>query len=269
MTPRALFALSAVLALAGCNRTGTGTPAPTWQLAWSDEFDGPQGQLPSAANWRFDVGGGGWGNNQLEHNTDRAENASLDGNGHLVITARRESYQGNQYTSARITTEGKQQFRYGKIEARLRLPSGQGLWPAFWMLGGNFRTAGWPNSGEIDVMEFRGQQPSTVIGSLHGPGYSGGSAISRQRTLEGTRLDQTFHVYTVEWSVDGINWLIDGQRYHSVARTGVPGAWVFDHPFFIILNVAVGGNFVGAPNASTTFPQTMLVDWVRVYEQAD
>lgn len=234
-------------------------------LVWSDEFDGAAGALPNAADWGFDLGTD-WGNAQLEYTTDRPSNASLDGDGHLVITARRESFQGRTFTSARITTAGKREFQYGRIEARMKLPSGRGLWPAFWMLGANMPTVGWPAAGEIDIMEFRGQEPSTIIGSLHGPGYSAGNAVSRKQTFRATRFDNSFHVYAVEWRADRIDWFVNGDRYHTVRRTDVPGEWVFDQPFYLILNVAVGGNFVGSPDAFTPFPQTMVVDWVRVYE---
>lgn len=236
----------------------------TWTLTWSDDFDGPAGQLPSAANWTFDIGTG-WGNRQLEYDTDRPENVSLDGNGNLAITARRESYMGSAYTSGRIKTQGLFDQAYGRFEARIRLPTGQGIWPAFWMLGADFESVGWPQCGEIDVMEYRGQEPSTVHGTVHGPGYHGGGGITARYFLSGGRFDTDFHVFAVEWTEAGIEWFVDGQLYHRVGRGEPSGEWVFDHPFFILLNVAVGGTFVGPPNESTTFPQAMLVDWVRVY----
>lgn len=254
--------LSCAVLLASCNDSPT--DARPWTLVWSDEFDGAANALPNAANWKFDVGTD-WGNAQLEYDTDRATNASLDGAGHLVITARKETFQGRQYTSARITTEGKQSFKYGKFEARMKLPGGRGLWPAFWMLGTDMPTVGWPNSGEIDVMEYRGQEPSTVIGTIHGPGYSGGNAVSKSKTLTATRFDNSFHIFTAEWSEERIDFFVDGLLYHTITKDKVPGRWVFDKPFYLILNVAVGGNFVGAPDVFTPFPQTMVVDWVRVY----
>jgi beta-glucanase (GH16 family) len=265
-----LASLAALVVVVGVSQgcsTGLDGGERGWTLVWSDEFEGAAGERPSAANWRAEVGTG-WGNAQLEYDTDRASNASLDGAGHLVITARREAFQGRQYTSARLTTAGLRAFQYGKFEARMRLPSGQGLWPAFWMLGSNVELVGWPATGEIDIMEFRGQEPTTVLGSLHGPGYSGGAALTRRYTPAATRFDNSFHVFAVEWTADRIDWFVDGVRYHGVGREQVPGAWVFDHPFNILLNVAVGGNFVGAPSEFTTFPQSMVVDWVRVYEQA-
>jgi beta-glucanase (GH16 family) len=239
----------------------------TYTLVWQDEFDGAAGTLPAAEHWRFDVGGDGWGNNQLEYDTDRAENASLDGAGHLAITARKEEYQGNQYTSARINTNGLFSQARGKFEARILLPIGQGIWPAFWLLGSNFESVGWPQCGEIDIMEYRGQEPSIVHGSLHGPGYSGGAARTSRYTLPGGQgFNDNWHLFSIEWDEKQIAWFIDGTRYLGVTPADLAGkSWVFDHPFFIILNVAVGGNFVGAPDGSTTFPQTMLVDYVRVY----
>ena len=156
---------------------------------------------------------------------------------------------------------------YGKIEARIRLPIGQGIWPAFWLLGANIEDVGWPACGEIDIMEYRGQYPASVHGSLHGPGYSGSSALTRQFTLSNGTFHTGYHVFTVEWSAGQINWFVDGQLYSSVKPQEVSGTWAFNHPFYVILNVAVGGNWVGAPDNSTLFPQTMLVDWVRVYQR--
>ena len=155
----------------------------------------------------------------------------------------------------------------GRFEARIRLPRGQGIWPAFWLLGADIDEVGWPACGEIDVMEYKGQEPSVVHGSLHGPGYSAGQAVTRRYYLQDGTFDADFHVFTVEWREGAIDWYVDGTLYQTVGPGDVTGEWVFDHPFFILLNVAVGGGFVGPPDASTTFPQTMLVDWVRVYEQ--
>ena len=251
--------------VAGC--AGDDADEATYTLVWADEFDGPAGELPSSTNWRFDVGGDGWGNNQLEYDTARPENASLDGAGRLAITARKEDYEGNQYTSARINTSGLFSHTRGKFEARILLPVGKGIWPAFWLLGSNFESVGWPQCGEIDIMEYRGQEPSVVHGSLHGPGYSGGSARTSRYTLQGGQgFNDNWHVFSIEWDEKQIAWFIDGTRFLGITPTDLAGkSWVFNHPFFIILNVAVGGNFVGPPDASTVFPQTMLVDWVRVY----
>jgi beta-glucanase (GH16 family) len=261
----AALALVAVACVAGCSDSPT--DATRWRLTWSDEFTGAAGAPPDAATWTAEVGTN-WGNAQLEYDTDRTSNAALDGNGHLVITARREQFSGSAYTSARLTTAGKRSFQYGKIEGRMKLPRGQGMWPAFWMLGADFATVGWPATGEIDVMEYRGQEPGTVIGSLHGPGYSGGAALSRRHSPAATRFDNSFHVFTVEWSAERVDWFVDGAHYFAVRKGDVPGPWVFDHPFNLLLNLAVGGNFVGAPSEFTEFPQELVVDWVRVYERA-
>ncbi len=264
MIRQALVIAASALLVAAC---GSSDPAPARTLVWEDNFDGPAGQLPNASNWGFDVGTD-WGNAQLEYDTDRASNASLDGNGNLAIVARQETFQNRSYTSARITTEGKREFRYGRISARIKLPVGQGIWPAFWLLGSNITTVGWPQSGEIDVMEYRGQEPRVVLGSVHGPGYSGGNAITRRYEMQQARFDDDFHEFTIEWSESRIDFFVDETLYHTVRRGDVNGEWVFNQPFYIILNVAVGGTFVGAPNAQTRFPQTMLVDWVRVYQTA-
>jgi beta-glucanase (GH16 family) len=239
--------------------------ARAWDLVWQDEFDGPEGLSPDSSKWTYDIGTD-WGNAQLEYDTDRPENVSLDGAGHLVITARKEQYLGSAYTSARIVTRGLFERAYGRYEARIRLPWGQGIWPAFWLLGANIETVGWPACGEIDIMEYRGQEPSTLHGSLHGPGYSGLRALTKRYRLYNDRFDTGFHTFAVEWEPNEIRWFVDGTLYQTVARADVPGEWVYDAPFYIILNLAVGGHWVGAPNAETVFPQQMIVDWVRVYE---
>ncbi len=270
---KTLVALGALAVLtltaAACTRT-LPTAAPAYTLVWSDEFDGAPGALPDGATWHFDVGTD-WGNQQLEYDTARAQNVMLDGTGNLQIVARKEAYLGRQYTSGRITTRGSFAQNEGRIEARIQLPSGQGLWPAFWMLGSDIGTVNWPACGEIDIMEYRGQLPTVVTGSLHGPGYSGGNALTGSFTAHTGRFDDGFHVYAIEWSAGRITWLVDGQAYQQFTRDDVPPSsrWVFDHPFFVILNVAVGGNYVGSPNASTTFPQTMTVDYVRAYALRD
>lgn len=263
---RAVVGLAA-LSLAALSPTACkDSQKPDLTLRWSDEFDGTAGQLPDAAKWTYDVGTG-WGNAQIEYDTDhRAANVSLDGEGHLAITVRRESYAGHDFTSGRITTRGLYEPTHGRIEARIKLPSGAGLWPAFWLLGADFGTAGWPQCGEIDVMEARGQEPSWIFGSLHGPGYSGGSGITRRYGLPNDRFDTGFHTFAVEWDEGRIDWSVDGVAYQRVTPSSVSGPWVFDHAFAIILNVAVGGTVGGVvPGADVVFPQSMLVDWVRVY----
>ena len=256
------IALLAFLSLAGrCSND-----AVEMGLIWEDDFEGPAGSLPDPTRWRFDIGTD-WGNAQLEYDTDRPENVSLDGQGHLAIIARKENYRGRQYTSGRINTRDLFEHTYGRFEARIRLPIGKGIWPAFWLLGANFDEVGWPDCGEIDIMEYRGQEPNIVLGSLHGPGYSGGNALGDRFRLSQGTFNDDFHVFAIEWNPSSITWYVDGVAYQTLETRDLPdGArWVFDHPFFIILNVAVGGHFVGPPDSTTAFPQTMLVDWVRVY----
>lgn len=255
--------------LFACEKEGTTIDEHNWQLVWEDNFDGPAAQLPDPAKWTFETGtgpdGNGWGNAELQYYTDRPENASLDGQGHLVITAKSESYAGSAFTSARIKTQGKFDQAYGRFEARIKTPFGPGIWPAFWLLGSNIETVSWPQCGEIDIMELRGQEPNIIHGSLHGPGYSGGATITKSYGFEKKRFDLDFHVFAVEWTKDYINYIVDNVVYQQIRPEDVPGEWVFDHPFFILLNVAVGGNYVGFPSSATPFPQTMQVDWVKVY----
>jgi len=197
----------------------------------------------------------------------RPENISMDGQGNLVITARKESYQGCAYTSARIITDGLFEQTYGRFEARMQMPWGAGLWPAFWLLGADIANVGWPQCGEIDIMEYRGQEVSLIHGTIHGPGYSGSGGISQSYELEAGRFDTGFHVFAVEWGEDYLRWYVDDELYHSLSSDDIPGDWVYDHSHFIILNLAVGGHYVGWPNASTVFPQNMIVDYVRVYKE--
>jgi beta-glucanase (GH16 family) len=207
----------------------------------------------------------GWGNQELQNYTNKPENVSLDGDGNLVITAIRN---GNSYTSARLSTQHLFSQKYGRFEARLITPYGPGLWPAFWMLGSNIETAPWPQCGEIDIMELRGQEPHIIHGSLHGPGYSGGNPVTKSYALNNDRFDADYHTYAVEWNDSRIDFFVDGYLYQRVERSELPGEWVYDQPFFLLLNVAVGGNYVGFPTAQTPFPQKMIVDYVRVYQEA-
>lgn len=259
---------AAAVSCGGSKASSTGPDkAAQYNLVWADDFDGPAGQLPDSANWKFDSGGHGWGNNQQEYNTNRPENASLDGKGNLAIVARAERFENNDYTSARIKTQGLFKQTYGRFEARVSLPKGQGIWSAFWLLGNNFDRVGWPSCGEIDIMEYRGQHPAVTSGTIHGPGYSGSNGIGTTTAIAGG-IAGKFRLFAVEWEPERIRWFVDDFNYHTVIPADLPtGArWVYNQPFFIILNVAVGGWFPGNPDATTSFPQTMLVDYVRVYE---
>jgi beta-glucanase (GH16 family) len=251
-------------------------PPPSWTLVWSDEFDGAAGSSFDPAKWVAEVGGNGWGNQEREYYTTRPENIALDGSGHLVITARAEPatsslscwYGSCRYTSARIRTKGLFAQTYGRFEASIRIPRGQGLWPAFWMLGDNIDAVGWPKSGEIDIMENIGREPSTVHGTMHGPGYSGANGIGGPYTLATGAFADDYHRYAVEWLPGLITWYVDDTKYFQVTSSTIPSSatWVFDHPFFLLLNVAVGGAWPNDPDATTTFPQQMVVDYVRVYK---
>jgi len=252
----------------------TDTNTAKWTLTWSDEFNAPNGSGVDTNKWVFDKGGHGWGNQELEYYTDRVANAYIQ-DGMLVIKAIKESYVGpdgvkRDYTSARLKTQGKFSQTYGRFEARIKIPAGQGIWPAFWMLGDSIQQIGWPKCGEIDIMENIGREPSIVHGTMHGPGYSGGSGIGGPFNLPtGQRFADQFHVYAIEWEPKAIRWYVDDKLYKTSTPSDLPkGAnWVYDHPFFLLLNVAVGGGWPGSPNETSVFPQTMLVDYVRVYKR--
>ena len=239
-----------------------------WQETWSDDFNGSAGQLPDTTKWAFDLGtgDGGWGNDELQFYTNHPENISLDGEGNLVITAINS---GGSYTSARIKTQGYFAQKYGRFEARIKTPYGPGMWPAFWMLGENIETVAWPQCGEIDIMELRGQEPHIIHGTIHGPGYSGGNPVTKSYALVNSRFDVDFHLFAIEWDKDKIDFFVDDFLYQRIERKDVPGEWVYDQPFFILLNVAVGGNYVGFPTSQTPFPQTMTIDYVKVYQMTN
>jgi beta-glucanase (GH16 family) len=270
-------AFIALSPLAGClaihDPPRTPHPLAGWTLAWSDEFYSPDGSSPDINKWTFDVGGNGWGNHELEYYTKRLENARIE-KGNLVITARKESYTGDDgvtrdYTSARLRTQGLFAQAYGRFEARIKIPEGQGMWPAFWMLGDDIPSVGWPKSGEIDIMENIGKEPATIHGSLHGPSTTARTSdLTSIFTLPaGRNFADDFHLYAVEWSPATVRFYVDANLYATFRSSDWPagGKWVFDHPFFIILNLAVGGDWPGSPDTSTKFPQSMLVDFVRVY----
>jgi len=267
--------LALALAPLSCGGGATLQPPPptNYKLVWSDEFSGPDGSSPDSSKWTYDIGGNGWGNNELENYTNRTQNAQIKG-GNLVITAQQEAYTGadgvtRNYTSARLKTQGLFSQAYGRFEARIKVPAGQGMWPAFWMLGNDITSVGWPKCGEIDIMENIGKEPATVHGSLHGPSTSGPTSdLSAPFSLPaGQNFAGDFHLYAVEWEPGTIRFYVDTNLYATFTSSQWPagGAWVFDHPFFIILNVAVGGSWPGSPDSTTVFPQQMLVDYVRVY----
>lgn len=267
---RMVYSLAILSLLAGCALsapvTPTSTPIPVpdgWQLFWNDEFDGKSIDL---TNWTYDLGGGGWGNGEMQVYTNAPENARVE-NGLLIIEGRKETNEsgGFQFTSARLKTQGLQTFQYGRIEARIKVPAGKGLWPAFWMLGENFPVVGWPDCGEIDIMEYVGREPDLIIGTMHGPGYSGAVGLSKWNR-QNYNIADDFHAYAIEWDANQISWFYDGEKYSTYTRDDVGDRqWVFDQPFFIILNLAIGGTLGGLVAPDTQFPAQYLVDYVRVF----
>ena len=269
------IALDPAVGHAATHVSPTASVAPALgPLTWSDDFNGPAGSAPDPSRWTHETGGSGEGNNELEYYTNSTSNAALDGNGDLVITARKENpagyncwYGSCQYTSARLNTASSFTQAYGHFEARIKIPRGQGMWPAFWLLGSNIGSVGWPQSGEMDIMENIGREPNTVHGSMHGPGYSGGNPLTASYSLPGgAAFADGFHTFAIDWAPDSVAFSVDGVQYerHTPADTnGNP--WVFNHPFFIILNLAVGGSWPGSPDSTTSFPQQMVVDYVHVY----
>lgn len=262
------------------NQVAGSTDPSKWKLVWSDEFNAKAGQAPNERIWGREIGDGtvngipGWGNSELQYYTAGTENALTDGKGNLQIIVKEDSgerlcyYGPCQYTSARLLTKDRFEIAYGRVEARVKVPVGAGLWPAFWMLGTDIDQVGWPQTGEIDIMEHVGRLPNQVFGTLHGPGYSGGQSYGNIYDL-GRPVADDFHVFAVEWQPDKIVWFIDGIPYFTATPDDpfMQGKqWVFNHPFFMLLNVAVGGNFGGTVGQDTVFPQTTLVDYVRLYQ---
>lgn len=273
---RGVFLLFTAVAALACNPVSA---SAQWKLAWSDEFTGPAGAAPDSSKWSYESGNhNGWGNNEKEYYcapglTGQAgcdlhnPNLRLDGQGNLVIEARKEQPEG-QWTSGRMNTRGLFTQSYGRFEARMKLPKGQGLWPAFWLLGANSKSAGWPGCGEIDIMENLGHDPSKVHGSMHGPGYSGGHPLTGSYVLPGSRtFADDFHVFAVEWEPNVVRFYVDDVLYETETPKNLPAGtqWVYDHPFFIILNLAVGGNWPKDPDTTTASPSFLLVDYVRAY----
>ncbi|MDX6353433.1 MAG: hypothetical protein QOF98_336, partial [Streptomyces sp.] len=276
--PLAVFAAAALLA---CGWLQTASPQQAGALdatpaaataTFTDDFNGSAGAGVDSSKWRPETGDN-VNNAEREYYTSGTNNAALDGQGDLVITAKKENPANYQcwygtctYTSSRLSTAQTFTQAYGHFETRMKLPRGQGMWPAFWMLGNNIGTVGWPNSGEIDVMENVGYEPSTIHGTIHGPGYSGSAGIGAGYTLpNGQSFSDAFHTFAVDWSPNSISWSVDGIVYQTRTPADLGGnTWVFDHPFYIILNLAVGGYWPGDPDSTTTFPQQLVVDYVHV-----
>ena len=257
----------------GARTTATATSnnqASPWKLVWDDEFNGSAGAPPDPSKWTPEVAGNGWGSKQLEYNTDNL-NAYQDGQGNLVLEARKGNpeelqcwYGPCRYTSARISTSGHFSFTYGLLEARIKIPYGQGLWSAFWLLGSNCATVGWPTCGEIDVMEQVGKkEPATIHGSAHGPEKFSGSC-----TLPHGAFADGFHVFVLQWDPSHLSFFVDGMNYATLDKATLTNQqdWVYNHPYDIILNVAVGGVWPGSPDSTTVFPQKMYVSYVRLYK---
>ncbi len=274
--------ITAAAVLTSCSpRTASTAPktASEWTQVWSDEFDGAAGARVDSTKWNYDLGDGcqaqncGWGNNEKEYYSDKSDNISLNGHGQLVIAAREapaglHCYYGPcLYTSAKITTRGKLLASPGRVEARIKLAPGQGLWPAFWMLGHGSPVTPWPDCGELDIMENKGSQVSTSSSAIHGPGYSGDTPFAHRHTLERGKLTDDFHTFAVEWDSAQARFFVDDSVHYVVTRNQIQkyGKSILDQPFFVILNLAVGGHFDGDPQSNAIFPATMLVDYVRVY----
>jgi beta-glucanase (GH16 family) len=270
--------LAALVFMAADFATGVGAqtvPGRGEALRWSEEFDGPAGGALNRHRWRHEIGER-WGNGELQAYTAKRSNAALDGQGHLVMTARRERHVAGDgsvwsYTSARVHTAPALDFAYGLAEARIKVPEGAGLHAAFWGLGNDMPRVGWPRSGEFDVMEVLGSQPRSVMGSLHGPKESAGEpyAVHRRQTFP-LRLTRGFHVYGLEWRPDRVVFYLDRRPYGELTPADLPpgGRWVYDHPFRLLLSLAVGGEFAGPPTARTRWPARMVIDWVRVFKES-
>jgi beta-glucanase (GH16 family) len=274
MPCKLIFAI--VLGIAAAATAQTPAPSrPGWSLTWSDEFNAADGSPVDSSKWVIETGGDGWGNQELEYYTARPENSFQQG-GNLVIKVLQKKYTGSDgvtrdYTSARLKTLGEFSQKYGRFEARIKIPYGQGIWPAFWMMGDDIDKVGWPKCGEIDVMENIGKEPTLVHGTIHGPGYSGDKGPTAPFALpDQSRFADDFHIYAVEWEPKAIRFYVDDHLYATRTPRDIPknAKWIYQHPFFILLNVAVGGSWPGNPSATSQFPQTMLVDYVRVYKRS-
>lgn len=266
-----LLCLPSIPSWAAACSSSIGEPSGKWVLAWHDEFNGPNGSPPDARKWLIETGGNGWGNGELETYTSRPENIRQE-HGHLVIEAIQEKFTAANgvtrgYTSGRLITRGRFSQKYGRFEARIKNPRGRGLWPAFWLLGDGFYKVGWPACGEIDIMEEIGSLSSQIRGSLHGPGFSGPNSLTATYQLPSGDFSDAFHVFALEWEPNVLRYYVDGNLYATRTPTDLPagGRWVFDSPFFMILNLAVRGDVSTGSGPPAVFPQRMLVDYVRVY----
>jgi beta-glucanase (GH16 family) len=287
LKPLLTLSLAQLVAVAGNANAQTAQPQPAaaspdgYTLVWYDEFNSTDGTTPDPKKWNYDLGGNGWGNHELEFYTNHPQNAQIK-SGNLVITAQKESVTDKDgtrdYTSARIKTQNLFAQAYGRFESRIKIPKGEGMWPAFWMLGEDIATVGWPRCGEIDIMENIGKEPATVHASLHGAAASGTDPDNKKATADLTRifslpnnpnLSDDFHIYAVEWEPTTLRFFIDKENYATFTKAewSQNAPWPFDHKFFLILNLAVGGDWPGPPDANTVFPQQMLVDYVRVYSR--
>lgn len=267
-----------VFAVLFCDSASAQAQVVYRKLAFKDEFNKSLNTPVDSSKWTSEIGGGGWGNQELEYYTNSIENAYHDGQGNLVIKAIKLNppltlscwYGPCQYTSARLITKGKFEQKYGRFEARIKIPKSQGMWSAFWMLGNNIDTVGWATCGEIDIMENIGREPKIVHGTIHGPNYSGANGIgSSYNSTDDQPFGDDFHVYATDWSENKIQFFVDGKLYKTVTPADLPqgATWVYDHPFFTILNLAVGGPWGGNPDTTSVFPGVMMIDYVRVYKR--
>ena len=268
--PQRIVATTSTPIIITPNPTATAKTDPgSWSLVWADEFDQPNGSPPDAAKWNHQQGGSGWGNGELQHYTDSVENAFIQ-DGMLIIKANKEYMLGRDYTSARLTTQFKGDWTFGRYEIRARLPNTQGIWPAFWLLPSRGVYGSGTAGGEIDIMEMIGSEPNRVYGTLHF-GNPPERASNSYDLPDGSNYSDDFHIFALEWEPDEIRWYVDGKPFHSATRwfTSTKNASYpapFDQNFYLIVNVAVGGTWPGSPDETSVFPQTMYVDYVRVYQ---
>ena len=259
-----VFLLLFTLGLTSC-KSGFLQRKSKMELVWADEFDGHE--PPNDSKWTYDLGGNGWGNQELQHYTSRRENVRLV-NGKLIIEAHKEDYQDNAYTSARLVTRGKASWKHVRVAVRAKLPSGRGTWPAIWMLGDNIGTAGWPLCGEIDIMEHVGFAPDSLFGTVHTKAFNHMLGTQDGGSTTSSSLEGSWHVYSIDWTSEKIDFKLDGVTYHTFYKRpeATVEEWPFDQPHYLLLNLAVGGSWGGRQGVDETiWPQRMMVDWVRVY----